>query len=143
MFLKPSTDLGLPTTLADWLVRHRYTIPWVEGTAKDRNIIQGQFARPGQDDWAVLASVDGYSTILVFWNGSTSAPGYVARRRDDSIRALYRATPDFIAEHYRRYGGPRPPSPLDHDGIDDGWMGKGSNVWYFHRGFWRMLTGAD
>jgi hypothetical protein len=104
VFLKPSTDLGLPNTLADWLVRHRYTIPWVESTAKDRNVIQGQFARPGQDDGAVLASLDGYSTILVFWNGTTSAPGYVARRRDDSIRALHRATPEYIAEHYRRYG---------------------------------------
>jgi hypothetical protein len=44
--------------------------------------------------------------------------------------------------HYRAYGGPEPP-PIDHHGIDDAFLEKGSITWYFYRGKWLQLTGAD
>jgi hypothetical protein len=47
-----------------------------------------------------------------------------------------------IMQHYQAYGGPTPP-PIDHQGIDDAFIGKGSETWYFHRGKWLKLTGAD
>jgi hypothetical protein len=41
---------------------------------KPKNVIKGEFARPGQTDWAVLCSVKGVPTILVFWDGSEKNP---------------------------------------------------------------------
>jgi hypothetical protein len=35
------------------------------------------------------------------------------------------------------------PPPLDHDGIDDGVVEKGSSVWYWYRGRWLELTGSN
>jgi hypothetical protein len=44
--------------------------------------------------------------------------------------------------HYRAYGGPKPP-PIDHQGIDDAFLEKASVTFYFHKGNWLQLTGAD
>ncbi len=32
---------------------------------------------------------------------------------------------------------------IDHEGIEDGQVGKGSLVHYYHNGKWLKLTGAD
>ena len=116
--------------------------------------IRGQFARPGQTDWAVLCSINGVSTILVFWNSSEKNPAEIARVADrdrlqgaggDVIvysRAISPVGKSFILQHYQAYGGPQPP-PLDHQGIDDAFVEKASVVLYFHQGKWLTLTGAD
>jgi hypothetical protein len=57
-------------------------------------------------------------------------------------RALGVADATYIREHYARYGGPKPP-PLDHDGINDIFIEKGSVVWYWYGGRGLKLTGAD
>ena len=49
---------------------------------------------------------------------------------------------DYILEHYEWYGGTKPP-PLDHQGIDVAFAGKGSGVLYCYKGEWLRLTGAD
>jgi hypothetical protein len=48
----------------------------------------------------------------------------------------------YILDHYRAYGGPKPP-PIDHLGINDAFLEKGSTVLYFYQGKWLHLTGAD
>jgi len=51
---------------------------------KPNNVIKGEFARPGQIDWAVLCSVKGVSTILVFWNGSENNPAALLPAADSN-----------------------------------------------------------
>src|SRR5947208_17097962 len=53
-------------------------------TKKANNVIKGEFARPGQTDWAVLCSVKGVSTILVFWNGSENNPAALLPAADSN-----------------------------------------------------------
>jgi hypothetical protein len=118
------------------------------------NVIRGQFAKPGQSDWAVLCSVDGISSILVFWNGAAKNPAVLSTGKDidrlqgwvgDTIVYSCALSPqgkDYILEHYKAYGGPKPP-PVDHQGIDDAFYGKASVVRYFYKGQWLELTGAD
>ena len=60
----------LPANLAQDLRRRGCTIPQTVFARQPHNVIKGQFARPGQVDWAVLCSLKGRSSILVFWNGS-------------------------------------------------------------------------
>jgi hypothetical protein len=57
-------------------------------------------------------------------------------------RALGVAQPGIHREHYDAYGGPKPP-PIDHDGIGDIFVEKASVVWYWYRGRWLQLQGAD
>ncbi len=48
----------------------------------------------------------------------------------------------YILEHYKAYGGEKPP-PMDHHGINDIFFGKASTVLYFYQGKWLHLQGAD
>jgi hypothetical protein len=57
-------------------------------------------------------------------------------------RAISPVGREFIMRHHQGYGGVKPP-PIDHQGIDDAFVGKASVVLYFYRGKWLELTGAD
>ena len=151
--LPPSAFPELPANLAAELQRRSCSIPQAF-PEKRHNVIRGQFAKPGQTDWAVLCSVNSVSTILVFWNASEKNPAEIARMADidrlqsdvgDKIvysRAISPVGESFILQHYQAYGGPQPP-PLDHQGIDDAFVEKASVVLYFHQGKWLTLTGSD
>jgi hypothetical protein len=152
--LPPAVFRELPINLIKELERRGCTIPQETYSKKRNNVIKGAFAKPGQTDWAVLCSVKGVSTILVFWNGSEKNPAALAPTEDRiyiqgvkkyqfwysrGIRAIGR---DFIMRHHQAYGGPQPP-PINHQGIDDALVEKTSVVWYFYEGQWLKLTGAD
>ena len=105
-------------------------------------------------DWAVLCSRARISTILVFRRGQTP-PFELATSPDRDYlqglggsaigfsRLISVATARFIrAAAAAGHGGPAPP-PLDHEGIDDAFAGKGSKVLYFYAGKWLTLAGSD
>jgi len=152
--LPPTAFPELPGKVVRELQRRRCTIPQEAFTKKPHNVIKGQFAKPGQTDWAVLCSVNGISSILVFWNGSELNPAVIGAEEDrhrlqgigdDRIgysREINSVGRAFIMDHYKSYGGPKPP-PIDHQGIDDAFTGKASWTLYFHQGKWVCLTGAD
>ncbi len=152
--LPPPAFPNLPANVVRELQRRGCSIPQDAYTKKPHNVIQGEFARSGQIDWAVLCSVDGVSTILVFWNGSEKSPAVVAAREDRNYlqgisatefgfsRELRPVREAFIMRHHRAYGGPTLPL-IDHQGIDDAFLEKASTTWYFHSGKWLKLTGAD
>lgn len=152
--LPPTAFPELPSKVIRELQRRGCTIPQEAFAKKPHNVIKGQFAKPGQTDWAVLCSVKGVSTILVFWNGSELNPDAIGSGPDlgrlqgigeDRIgysRAISPVGRDFIMGHYQAYGGPKPP-PIDHQGIDDAFVGKASVTFYLHGGKWLCLTGAD
>lgn len=118
------------------------------------NVIRGEFVKPGEIDRTVLCSVNGISSILVFWKVSEKNPAEIARREDriflqgitaDEIsysRAIDPVGKDFIMRHYDAYAGPKPP-PINHQGVNDSLVEKASEVWYFYGGKWIKLTGAD
>ena len=152
--LRPTAFPELPGNVARELQRRGCTVPQEAYTKRPHNVIKGEFAKPGQTDWAVLCSVKGVSSILVFWNGSERSPAAIASLEDrgflqgitaDEIgysRGIRSVGKDFIMGHYQAYGGPLPP-PIDHQGIDDAFIEKASATWYFHGGKWLKLTGAD
>ena len=152
--LAPGAFPELPGDIVRELQRRACTVPQTTDSRKAHNVVKGEFAKPGQTDWAVLCSVKGVSTILVFWNGAADHPAEIARLEDriflqgispDKIAYSRQIAPvgrDFIKRHYDGYGGPKPP-PIDHQGIDDAYVEKASSVWYFYRARWLKLTGAD
>lgn len=119
-----------------------------------QNVIKGEFAKPGKTDWAVLCSVGRASTILIFRNGSEIKPAEIAMGSDvDRLqswsdhkivysRGIEPVGRQYITEHFKAYGDPTPP-PIDHQGINDVFVGKASVVLYSYRGQWLQLSGAD
>lgn len=153
--LSPAAFPRLPGTIVSYLQKKRCTISQNYNDPKPHNVIRGQFARKGQYDWAVLCSKNRVSSILVFWNGSARRPSEIAKSADkiflqgtgepDGIgfsRVIAVVGKKYILDHYKAYGGPRPPT-ITHQGIDDGFMEKASMVLYYYRGRWRKLQGAD
>ncbi|QEE27093.1 hypothetical protein FTW19_03140 [Terriglobus albidus] len=154
VYLSPSAFRELPAGVSADLKQRGCLIPQSGDNGKPNNVIRGEFARPGQMDLAVLCSVRGVSSILVYRKGENRAPASLATRADRNyletdfqgrqifVRAIQPVGQDFILEHYRAYGGPKPPA-IDHQGIEDEFLEKASIVWYFERGRWLKLTGAD
>ena len=152
--LKPSAFGELPAAIQRDLVRRGCTVPQPYTATRPENVIKGRFTSSKQTDWAVLCSVRRTSTILVFRGGPPSAAVELAARPDiDSLqgigngtvgysRALRIADRESIHRHYEQYGGSKPP-PVDHDGIDDAFIEKGSSVWYWYHGRWLQLTGSN
>lgn len=151
--LSPSAFPDLSQNLRADLAHRGCLIPQVPAVKKPHNVIKGEFARPGQTDWAVLCSVGGVSSILVYWNGAVANPAQIGELKDidrlqDSgsgltySREIAPVDRTYIVQHYQSHSGPKPP-PLDHKGINDTFAGKGSVVLYFYRQEWLHLTGAD
>ena len=149
----PVGDLPkLPVAIAQDLGNRGCRIPQVKGVQKQRNVIQGQFKKAGQRDWAVLCLQGHTSTILVYWNGSAKGPAQLAPM-DETItpskngyyRVLQVVGDKFIRSHYDAAASDMDPLPsiLDHAGIDDGIFEKGSIVHYFYDGKWLKLAGSD
>jgi hypothetical protein len=155
--LSPEVFSRLPKPIMRYLKVRHCTIPQVWYESKPHNVIRGMFAKPHQYDWAVLCSRNKVSTILVFWGGSTRNPAKIASAPDKGYlqrvggeeyggigfsRVITAVDRKYVLDHYREYGGPRPP-PIDHQGIDDGYEEKASVVLYYYRRRWLELQGAD
>jgi len=152
--LSPAAIRSLPANLIKELERRHCTIPQETLGRKPSNVIKGEFAKPGQTDWAALCSVNGVSTILVFWKGSEKNPAAIAATEDHIYiqgfkkdqarysRGIRTVAKDFILRHHAAYGGPKPP-PINHQGIDDMFVGKASVVWYYFDGQWLKVAGGD
>ena len=63
--LQPTAFRELPRNLARELQKLGCTIPQISGAKEPHNVIRGEFATTGQNDWAVLCYKDGASTLLV------------------------------------------------------------------------------
>jgi tetratricopeptide (TPR) repeat protein len=140
--LLPKDFPELPTAIRHYLEARGCTIPQPSSYGRALNVIRGAFFSAGQKNWAVLCSTSVESTILAFRSATDKHPDEIARAQDASSREIQPVDAKFIMSHYRAYGGPEPP-PIDHVGIDSSFLEKASITYYFYRGNWLQLQGAD
>jgi hypothetical protein len=152
--LKPAVFESLPLQIRHELERRDCVVPQSYSERVPHNVVRGRFTSGTQTDIAVLCSRKRASSILVFRGGTIAAVSELATRPDADFlqvvetggvvfsRALGIAAPKYIQEHQQRYGGHTPPR-LDHDGINDIFVGKASVVWYWSGGKWLQLQGAN
>lgn len=123
------------------------TVPQSPISRKLIDVVHGHFRDSQHTDWAVLCDArnTGTEMILVYWGGKMSYPVVLTTSKLDHGECGVEISPvgkPFIMEHYRAYGGHKPP-PIDHQGINVGICEKASTVSYFYRNHWLTLTGAD
>ena len=154
--LPPTAFPELPANLVHELQSRGCTIPQEAASAKKpNNVIKGEFAKPGQTDWAVLCSVKGVSTILEFWNGSENNPDALVPAADSNYVqgngngqwAYSRGIEPMGIEDIFRYHDPDhlgiPLPPIYHQGINDFFEGKAFLVWYYYDGQWLKVAAGD
>ncbi|MHB2016474.1 MAG: hypothetical protein ACYCW6_05950 [Candidatus Xenobia bacterium] len=158
--LAASEASDLPENIRRYLERRGLTIPQTPGRPpagyREWNVIAGTFYSPGQRDWAVLASRQHMSTILVFRNGRTDVdPDALHTALDASFlwyedspcegfttfyRSLTVATATDIESCYENGGGyARSLFPLpvvEHAGIWDCIYTQQCHIFYRHDGRW-------
>ena len=153
--LEPAAFPNLPAGIRSELERRGCTIPQPFTATTPANAIKGRFMSANRTDWAVLCSRRRTSAILVFRGGVGSTAVELATQADSGSlqtidgngkigysRAIAAASSRYILDHYNAFAGPKPP-PLDHEGINDIFIEKGSVVWYWYRDRWLELQGAD
>ena len=151
--LAPAMFGSLPIDIRRDLEKRGCTIPQAFTASRPGNVISGRFYSAGKADWAVLCSVNRMSSILVFRGGSVSSVVELANLPDSTFlqvvgpndaigysRAIVVATSRYIQEHNR--SNPKLPR-LDHEGINDLFVEKGSSVWYWDGGRWLELDAND
>src|ERR1700722_6675580 len=115
------------------------------------NIIHGEFARHGQEDWAVLCSKGGSSTIVIFWGTTTACPAslarledahYLKRGKDKKVR-YSRAIRALGESDLGDRAGTAGLKPFKHQGIDDRFVGKSSAFFYCSQGKWKIFSAKD
>lgn len=153
--LKPAIFSELPATIRQDLERRGCEVPQTFSNKIPHNVIRGRFTSISEIDTAVLCSKRQISTILVFRGSSISAVTELATRPDREFlqvesagnvvgysRALGVAGPMYIRRHYREGKGAKLPQ-LNHDGINDIFIEKGSVVWFWYAGRWLQLQQDD
>ena len=158
-YLSPAQFPAAPPDLMRAVGDRGCRIPQVWYDSLPHNLIRGEFARPGQEDWAVLCSRAGVSQILVFWNAGAGGVDSLAPHKDRSFlqtvgpnqigfsRRIGVADSSSMWEYFEEYQGPElpppPPPRLDHQGIGDAFVEKGSSLFYYSAGRWVELADAD
>ena len=122
-----------------------------ERNAAPTNVIEGEFAKKGQKDWAALCSNGKTSTIVIFFGKPTSCPASLARLDDAHYLKPAANAGKSKTLHYSRSIRPLGESdlddrpgltglkPLKHQGIDDRFVGKSSAFFYCDAGKWRIF----
>jgi hypothetical protein len=162
--VQPVDIPGLPPEFLEKLSARGCTIPQFDadrgenGTGSDpasaaapNNVIHGEFARKGQDDWAVLCSNGRTSTIVIFWGKDTACPGSLARLDDvhylkagtDKRLRYWRSIRALGENELDNRAGIVGMKPLAHQGIDDRFVGKSSSFFYCNDGKWKIFPAKD
>ena len=152
--LTPAAFRKLPPQVVAALEARRCTIPQSYADSLSHNVIKGGFFKKGQTDWAVLCSRAQASTIVIVWGGKSECPDELEIREDQSFlrkvpgggikfaRHVETVDRTYVVTMYQRFGGEAPP-PIDHQGINDIFEGKGSTIRYCYDGKWLELTGEQ
>ncbi|HTC65685.1 MAG TPA: hypothetical protein VK685_01025 [Candidatus Acidoferrum sp.] len=156
--LQPADVAGLPPEFVDKLNARGCAIPQFgevghagDTTSDPTNVIHGEFVRHGQEDWAVLCSQGGSSTILIFWGKTTGCPASLARledahylKRGKDKKVRYSRSIRALGENdLGARGGIAGLKPFSHQGIDDRFVGKSSAFFYCSEGKWKIFPAKD
>ena len=114
------------------------------------NVVHASLERAGSSDWAVLCSVNGEVSLLVFFASAPSNPLVLLtvpekdrlQRHDPSgvlgfDWAIDPASPDAV--HDAQSGLERKPPRIDHDAIQDIIIDQKTVYRFFSKGSWRLL----
>ncbi|HEY3704954.1 MAG TPA: hypothetical protein VGL22_07830 [Terracidiphilus sp.] len=152
--LPPASFPDLPQTVAGELNRRGCLIPQTYQARRPENVVHGSFERAGSSDWAVLCSVEGTVSLLVFFEGGVSKPAKVATARETERLQVHdsggemgfswgidAASPQRI--HDAQNGLSPRPGRVEHDAIADSIVERKTLYRYFDKGSWSVLDMPD
>ena len=139
----------LPATVQDALTRRGCLIPQTYEAHQPENVVRASLEHHGSSDWAVLCSVDGRVSLLVFFAGGGDPMVLASAPETDRLQAhgatevlgfnwgIDAASPDVI--HEAQFGMRPPPPRLDHDALADSVVDGRTIYRLFAKGAWTVV----
>ena len=143
----------LPTAVQDALTRRGCLIPQTYEAHQPENVIHASLERRGSSVWAVLCSVDGRVSLLVFFAGEGDPMVLASVPETDRLQAhgatdvlgfnwgIDPASPEVI--HEAQSGMRHPPPRLDHDALADSVIDRRTIYRVFAQGSWMVVDTQD
>jgi hypothetical protein len=151
--LPPSSFPDLPDAVADGLNQRGCLIPQTYQAHQPENAVHGSFQRAGSSDWAVLCSVKGTVSLLVFFD-SSAKPSVLATSQETQRLQVHEsdgmlgfnwgidiASPRAV--HDAQNGLSPRPARLDHDALADSIVDRKTVYHYFANNSWSLLDMPD
>jgi hypothetical protein len=146
---------SLPAEVTAQLEQRKCMIPQTYEARAPENVVHASLERKGSSDWAVLCSVNGATTLYVFFQSQPGAPVALRHQRDtewlgSEVLGAYgaawgiaRRSPSQIRQMQLHRNGMTAKSDIDHDGIEDAFIEKSSMTHYFQDGSWITLENSN
>ncbi len=135
-YLEPKQVRELPALIKADLEKRGCKIPTFTRWDARHNVIQGQFLKPGQRDWAVLCRHQDKSSILIYPGSATADVQTVRSEAHDPHRIMHTITAFVLQKRAIRDKLTESLPQFDHDGIEDGPIQKSAIVLYYRDGEW-------
>jgi len=143
---------ALPAGVTEQLAKRGCMVPQTYEARAPENVVHASLERKGSSDWAVLCSVNGATTLYVFFQSQPSSPIVLRQQRDTewlgsevlgaygSAWGIARRSPSQVRQ-VRDWGAKH--MEIDHDGIEDAFVEKSSTTHYFENGSWLTLENSN
>jgi len=149
--LLPLTSFpALPAIVAAQLEERKCMIPQTYEARAPENVVRASLERKGSDDWAVLCSVNGGTTLYVFFQSALGKPVVLRHQRDtewlgSEVLGAYGSAWGISRRSASQIRLPGDAGHLsaDHDGIEDTFVEKSSTTHYFQNGSWMNVEGTN
>lgn len=156
--LAPAAFPQLPVSVRRDLERRGCLVPQPWDRPTPTNVIRGAFTRAHVAEWAVLCSVRESSQVLIYGRGPSNTAHVVdsLERSPDSAwvqdigAGRWGYSRVIKVRPRRRMSGwrvdvdqNRIPQPIDHDAIEQDFLEKTAEAFYFARGRWYRQITAD
>lgn len=149
--LPPASFPALPPAITAALDSRGCLIPQTYEAFHPENVVHGSLEKPGASDWAVLCSVKGTVSLLVFFGSRSSADPFELASSPETERlqmnggtrvlgfnwAIDAASPQQV--HDSQAGLAPPPPPIDHDALADSTVDRRTIYHFFAKGAWTLL----
>jgi hypothetical protein len=152
--LLPLTSFpSLPPVVAAQLDERKCMVPQTYEARAPENVVRATLERKGSDDWAVLCSVNGATTLYVFFQSQLANPIALRHQRDtewlgSEVLGAYGSAWGISRRGPLQIRGARNSlfkgkNTIDHDGIEDTFLEKSSTTHYFQEGSWTTIESAN
>ena len=143
----------LPAAIEDVLVRRGCLIPQTYEAHQPENVVNASLERHGSSDWAVLCSVNGKVSLLVFFSNARDPMVVASAAETDRLQThgatnvlgfnwgIDSATPETV--HDAQIGMSHPPPRLDHDALADSVIDRRTIYRVFAKGAWTVIDTRD
>jgi hypothetical protein len=155
--LPVSSFPDMPLGIADLLIIRGCTIPQTYEAHRPENVVHASLQKSGSSDWAVLCSIQGTVSLLVFFDGGateTSTPVVLASAAETSRLQAHDpsgvlgfnwgidpASPQRV--HDAQIGMKNRPAQVDHDALADSIVEHKTIFHFYSKSNWSLLETAD